>query len=398
MALVEPISTPRPSYDQLVELLDVVRYMGVEKDLDRLLEYIGEHCIKAIAADRCSIFLLDRRSNEIYSRLSHGEEEIRFSADSGLAGECIRSGVSMTIADPYKHPLFNKAVDQVTGYRTQNLICVPLTNLNDEVIGCFQVINKIRGLFTEADHSLLLAFAAQAGIALESALLQKEAKEAERLATVGRLTATIVHDFRSPMTTIWGMSDLIRGLTAGNEGDLDRYVDVIERELERFKGMMDELLDFSRGEYRLRLEAISVKDIFEDVAKSIASQAKSLGVNFEYKNLVDGVIKIDSLKIRRVILNLTNNSFDAMGRSGILLLQVMTTTDDAIKIVVADSGPGIPEKIQGHVFNAFYASEKSTGTGLGLHIAKEIIEAHGGSIRLIDSRVGAVFEIVLPRI
>ena len=141
-----------------------------------------------------------------------------------------------------------------------------------------------------------------------------------------------------------------------------------------------------------------MKDIFEDVAKSIASQAKSLGVKFEYKNLVDGVIKIDSLKIRRVILNLTNNSFDAMGRSGILLLQVMTTTDDTIKIVVADSGPGIPEKIQSHVFNAFYASEKSTGTGLGLHIAKEIIEAHGGSIRLIDSRVGAVFEIVLPRI
>ena len=395
MSTAEALAVPKPDYDQLVELLDVVRYMGVEKDLDRLLSYIADHTVKAMNADRCSIFLLDERNHEIYSRLSHGEEEIRFSADTGIAGECIRTGVCINISEPYKHPLFNKEVDQATGYKTENLICLPLTNLEDKVIGCFEVINKKEGAFAMADQALLAAFGSQAAIALESALLYREAQMSERLATVGKLVATIAHDFRSPMSTILGINTLIRRAPDLPREELMDLFDIIERELKRCTNMTDELLEFSRGTQHLNLSKVSVSEIFEDIAGSLSGQADQQGVTFEYTNDVSHSIEIDEGKIRRVIFNIANNAFDALKGKGKFCLKV-EEEQGFISVLLSDNGPGIPAEVRRHMFDAFYTAGKPHGTGLGLHIAKEIIEAHRGSLGLLEEGQGTTFKIKIP--
>ncbi|MBC7660013.1 MAG: GAF domain-containing protein [Chitinophagaceae bacterium] len=165
----------QPSFDQLQKLLDVCRFMGKEKNLDNLLVYIAEQGRKALDADRCSIFLLDEEQGEIWSKVQLGESEIiRFPRGAGVAGKTIESGKAILIQDAYGDSLFNPEIDRTTGYRTRNILCVPMDNVEGRTIGCLQALNKVDGDFSPSDESFSLAFAAQAAVAIESAQLYQE--------------------------------------------------------------------------------------------------------------------------------------------------------------------------------------------------------------------------------
>lgn len=165
----------QPSFDQLQKLLDVARFMGKEKNLDNLLVYIADQGRKALNSDRCSIFLLDDEAGEIWSKVMLGESDIiRFPRGAGVAGRTIESGKPILIRDAYNDPLFNPEIDRSTGYRTRNILCVPMANLDGRTIGCLQVLNKLDGDFTASDESFSLAFSAQAAVAIESAILYQD--------------------------------------------------------------------------------------------------------------------------------------------------------------------------------------------------------------------------------
>lgn len=164
-----------PSFDQLSKLLDVCRFMGKEKNLDRLLAYIAEQGRMAMSADRCSIFLLDEEQGEIWSKVMIGESDIiRFPRGAGVAGKTIETGKAIVIHDAYNDPLFNPEIDRSTGYRTRNILCVPMQNLDGQAVGCLQLLNRLEGDFSPADESFAIAFAAQAAVAIESAYLYQE--------------------------------------------------------------------------------------------------------------------------------------------------------------------------------------------------------------------------------
>ena len=98
-------------------------------------------------------------------------EEIRFSADKGFAGYVFQTGETLRIQDAVHDSRFNKDIDKHTGYKTYNMLCMPMKNIKFETIGVFQVLNKKYGDFTEADEEILLAIGTNAGIAIENNLL-----------------------------------------------------------------------------------------------------------------------------------------------------------------------------------------------------------------------------------
>lgn len=160
--------------DPLVSLVKISRSITALTDIDELLRVIAEETKNAIQADRCTVFLWDKETDELWSKVALGldsSQEIRFPADKGLAGYVVKTGESLNIVDAYKDPRFNQEVDTKTGYRTKTILCMPITNNNREIIGAFQVINKIGGVFTKNDEDLLVAIGGSASIALENAQL-----------------------------------------------------------------------------------------------------------------------------------------------------------------------------------------------------------------------------------
>ena len=165
--------------DPLVSLVKIGRSITAVTDIDILLKVIAEETKIAIQADRCTVFMLDKDKNELWSKVALGmdSQEIRFPADKGLAGYVVKTGEPLNIPDAYNDPRFNPDIDKETGYHTKTILCMPIKNNNQEIIGAFQVLNKLGGVFTKGDEDLLVAIGGSASIALENAQLFEQQKE-----------------------------------------------------------------------------------------------------------------------------------------------------------------------------------------------------------------------------
>ncbi len=160
--------------DPLVSLVKISQSITALTDIDELLTVIAEETKNAMQADRCTVFLWDKEDDELWSKVALGvdeNKEIRFPADKGLAGYVVKTGETLNITDAYSDPRFNPEVDTKTGYKTKTILCMPIKNNNKEIIGAFQVLNKIDGIFTKNDEDLLIAIGGSASIALENAQL-----------------------------------------------------------------------------------------------------------------------------------------------------------------------------------------------------------------------------------
>jgi adenylate cyclase len=157
--------------EQEKQIHDIVTAISRELELRPLLTKIVKAATELLTADRSTVFLHDMKTHQLFSFLAEGlsEVEIRIPENAGLAGTCFSCGKPLNIPDAYADPRFNQQVDRETGYRTRNVLCMPIRNREDRCLGVVQVINKSHGTFHEQDERRLQAFAAQVAIAIENA-------------------------------------------------------------------------------------------------------------------------------------------------------------------------------------------------------------------------------------
>ncbi len=209
----------------LPALSEIARTVNAQGNLDKLLITIAEQIKLVLNADRCSVFLYDKEKNELWSRIALGmdSEEIRFSADKGFAGYSVKTGEIIRIKDAYNDSRFNKDIDKHTGYKTYNLLCMPMRNIKYEIIGVFQVLNKKDGDFTDDDENILLAIGTNAGIAIENNLLfniqQKMLDEQKKL-------------FEGFIDTLAASIDARDKITLGHSSRVKMYAELISKKMD----------------------------------------------------------------------------------------------------------------------------------------------------------------------
>jgi len=160
---------------RLSSLLNVAQSLSSVMDIDELLFKIMDVVRQQLHADRCTVFLVDRERNELWSKVAQGlQNEIRFPLSKGIAGHVARTGEVLNIKDAYDDARFNPEVDKKTGYKTHNLLTMPMRNKQNEIIGVFQVLNKASGPFDHEDEELLNAISSIAASAIENAQLYDE--------------------------------------------------------------------------------------------------------------------------------------------------------------------------------------------------------------------------------
>jgi len=139
--------------------VDIANRVSDSLSLDVLFPRLMEVVTETLSADRSSLFLHDPETGELFSRVMQGSVmgEVRFPATLGIAGSVFASGSGEIIADAYADPRFNREMDQRSGYRTRNILCVPIRNRKHEVIGITQALNKRGGDFDNEDRQLLEA-------------------------------------------------------------------------------------------------------------------------------------------------------------------------------------------------------------------------------------------------
>ena len=262
--------------------------------------------------------------------------------------------------------------------------------------------------FREADLEMFLVLSNQAAVAIENARLYGELREyvkqveesqqallqAEKMATAGRLSVSIAHEVNNPLQSVQNCLHLAGRKDLSKE-QREEYFDLAKTELERLMSTVQRMLDFYRPGAVSPTE-VDLRELLHYVITLMSKQLEKqeILVKTDLPDHLPVIIAVGS-QIQQVLINLILNSFDAMPDGGELHIQIRVVKK-GVEILLQDSGPGIPDDQQQHIFEPFF-STKDEGTGLGLTVSYNIITAHGGTLELASNNgPGACFRIYLP--
>ncbi len=282
-------------------------------------------------------------------------------------------------------------------------ICFPMVS-KKRLVGIMMLGEKLSGdIFTDEDIDLLFTLCNQMAVSIENAVLNEEAMEsqkmiyqADKLATVGTLAASLAHEIKNPIGAIKGFTQVIDKAVEDHDMDAIRdFKDVVPRQLDRINEIMERLLMLSRPGKKEKC-GVDVNKVLDDIIKLIKKQAmkQQIEIVVTFDDLPK--IKADPGQLTQAFLNLALNAVQAMPNGGLLELRTRMKGIDNISVEVIDTGTGISVEKLPRIFDPFFTT-KETGSGLGLAVTKKIIDDHRGNIEAISSAgKGTSFTVVLP--
>ena len=229
-----------------------------------------------------------------------------------------------------------------------------------------------------------------------------------RLAAIGQMTGSIVHDLRNPTQSIIGFAEVAQ-LVAAQEGrkQIAERLNPVINEAHRLGRMITEVLDFAKGGVsHLQCEPVHVKGFLDELAGPLGDLLKAWNIELVLAHVPDASLSvfIDRNRVQRVFENLVRNAREAIeqvreGTDERHIWVEVTSDADTARIRVTDDGPGIPEEMVATLFDAFATQGKANGTGLGLSTVRNLMKAHGGDVEVQpkSERGGASFLLTFPR-
>jgi signal transduction histidine kinase len=269
-----------------------------------------------------------------------------------------------------------------------HLFCIPNEKYSDEI---YNLLNSVRSKITDINSELVSNKQKFAEIK-EAAILS------DQLSTIGQLAAGIAHEIRNPLTTVKGFIQLIKPHLA--EIGKEEYATIALDEISRANDIIYEFLNAAKPKKNNK-QMIDVNKLVKDTLILYESEAilRNLEIDTSY-NCENGMVYIDSKRIKQVLVNLIKNAIEAIEENhknehGRILIKTEIADKKAV-IFIQDNGIGMEDEIVEQLFTPFF-STKETGTGIGLSVCKKIIEQHGGKIIVTSQpNLGTTFEIQLP--
>ena len=396
------------SYDKKMDALKRVDiFMNSLTDLDELLIQIMNVSQEVTNAEAISLALYDEIAEDLFFEIALGEKgskikTSRVKVGEGIMGTAARTGESIIVADAYENTRFAKWADQKTGFKTRSILAVPMIR-RGRLIGVIEALNRSdKKSFDEEDKNILELLAHQAGIAIENAHLYSENLRKERLASLGQGISGAAHCIKNVVNILsMGQSVIEQGIKMEDIGLVESSWKHLNIGIGRVTDLVMDMLSFSKDRM-LELQPLDLNKFLDDVIIMVSKglEEKEIVVKTD---LHYNVIKINanSNSLNRCIMNLISNATDAIGNGGgIISVQSRISEQSSFaEIIIKDTGPGIPPESLTKIFEIFYSTKGSEGTGIGLSLTKKIVEEHNGSIS-VDSELGkgTSFTIQLPHI
>ncbi|MDY7030340.1 MAG: ATP-binding protein [Thermodesulfobacteriota bacterium] len=379
---------------------------------ETLLTKIIDTTTDAMGVKKASIFLLNEEKGGYYVQCSRGlnkavDEELKFLKSDPFITWLRAKGEIVVTEELERYNNSQGIRETIEILRSmESEICIPLTT-SRELIGFCNLGKKKSGeMFSHEDIDLLETLGNNAAIAIENAKLYEDLKKSEsqvrradRLASLGILTAGLAHEIRNPLVAIKTFTQLLPERLDDIEFR-EHFLKVTAGEVDRLSSLVNELLTFARpSEPNLQME--NINDVAEKMILLVKTEAKkkNLKINTRYSNDVSDTM-VDKEQIKQVLLNLFLNAIQATPENGTITFETRqvrkNSSTDYVQMEIRDTGTGIPKDDIEHIFTPFFTT-KNEGSGLGLSICHRIIEEHSGYIEVESTEgEGTTFYINFP--
>ena len=349
-------------------------YAGQYKDLSDLLHFVEERTTKALNLRRLSIFVPE--------------------TDGAFAEPWIGEALALSQANGWE-PVEDEPLLLDHGFR----LAYPMRR--EEKIEGLLAVDASNAMLTTDARSVMELLAGQVAIAIddsrllaENLRLERELAERERLASLGRMAATVAHEIKNPLSAIKSIAQVMREDQQFNH-EYERDLRLIVGETDRLSQSVTQLLSFARKESAAE-QPLSVAELLHSVVHLFQANAREQGVSLECEIRSDAILTGKCVSaLRDAVSNLLLNALQATPSGGQVKLLV-DARDDELLIAVEDSGAGVPAELRERIWEPFFTT-RQRGTGLGLAIVRKRVQEVGGSALLVASNGrGAVFHLRLP--
>jgi signal transduction histidine kinase/pSer/pThr/pTyr-binding forkhead associated (FHA) protein len=427
LAVPEPAAVAMSNLKILYQLGAV---LGSRFGVDQVMEVVMDLVFEHVKADRGIVFLIGEkgelipkvvRTRDDGHRPKHPDKDERIPVESEhepkpraekihasrtIINHVLSSGEGVLSSNAMADRRFS-AGKSVHNLGIRSALCVPikaakLSGKNEfEILGVIYVDSSVKNYTYAPDQlRLLTAIGLQAGLAAANAKLYNVGLQAERLAAIGETTAALSHSIKNILQALRGGADVVEmGLRANNVPQAAKGWRIVDRNLEKIYNLTLNLLAYSRPR-EPKLEQINPKVLIDECLELIASGANEKGVMAVADVEPDHpAFPADPDGLHQVLMNLLINALDAVEpQKG--LIRVVCRYDSENKqtvIEVIDNGVGIPPALMNHMFELFHSTKGNRGTGLGLAVAKKIVDEHDGSIAVKSKQgEGTTFTVRLP--
>jgi len=371
---------------KLQSLLDLGRLIGLDLQIDEMLLKISQKACEVMEADRCTLFLHDPKTDELWSTVALGMagEVIRIPSSAGLAGDCFQTGKTINLEDVYTDNRFNKDVDIYTGYRTKSVLCVPLYSREGSRLGIIQLLNKKNGIFTEEDETFLQTFGNNAAVFIEMAQLQKARidaleqwrKELEQLNKAkSKALDHLSHELRTPLAVVQGNIRLLKRKVLSQTPPLIReeVFKSLEKNLNRLSDIQQETdqiirtyqeiesghrvkeLDVHRS---VSLKTIELYPFTECLLKDVMNRAHDRDLQIELDGKRDLTLHVDPNILEESFIGLLKNAIENTPDEGMIRV-ILEQKAQWVQFKVMDFGVGITKENQRHLFNGLFHTQET---------------------------------------
>ncbi len=436
----------RKQIDRHVKLFHIGQLITSEINFDTLFEVIADQTNQIMDSERCSVFLANEKGSDLEAFVSTDlkKNEIKIRCNQGIAGWVYSNKLPLNVPDAYRDKHFYPGVDQRTGFKTKNILCVPLVNRKNECIGTLQTLNKKSGDFTEDDREVLSYLSNYVTVAIENAKLYEELKAADKAKE--RVINHLSHELRTPLSIISTAFAIIEQKSqqfekncikkAAQRGrrsvarlmDLQEKVDDIIKQrpveekmrmlsfIENTVNILEELDGDGRGRYEQvlslaknriesifafeehHIERIQIDEVVHDILRNELPSNRR-----DYLEIISKIRKglfifIDRNVLKKVLAGLLKNAVENTPDGGRIEISVIAS-DNVIRVEFRDFGIGITPENQKNIFGGFfhtrdtdlYASKNpyefnAGGAGLDLLRMKVFSEIFGFSVGLESRR------------
>jgi signal transduction histidine kinase len=399
--------------EQLARLIEVSVTLNSTLNLDELLQFIIRSATEILNCESVSILLYDEKHGRLVFAAATGSDPKRLTEtpvplDRSLAGIIFRENKSVTLSDVQHDARHYQMVSKHVSFEVHNLLGVPM-RIKDQPTGVLEALNKRGGDFDESDADILSVIASQAAVAIHNARLVKALQDAyDELRANDQLKTNFLalasHELRTPLGVIIGYASFLEEESPGELSDHAKQVLNAAMQMRVLVDAMTNLNMLRSEEMVMHRLVVPVQQVlrgaYTEVKQLVSAKGQMVNLDLPEKLIP---IKCDPDKLTSAFVNLLDNAIRFTQEGGKITVGAALQPGGEVLCWVQDTGKGIPAGELKKIFQEFYQIEPHTtrkhgGMGIGLSIAKGLVEAHGGTIWAESHGLGkgATFKVLLP--
>lgn len=390
----------RRANERLLALYELNEIIRTSTSTLEMLERAMDLIFECLPADRGVILTMDAPGVPLQPqvvRFRNPSSSSELAISKTIVDKAMREQVAILSRDASIDSRFAGS-ESIIAHDIRSTMCVPMVSKKN-VHGIIFVDSREHvHTFTEDDLAFLASLANDLAISIENANLLQESIKNERLAAVGQTIAGLAHNIKNILQLARGGIELLDiAVSKRSMEDIETFWPIVKRGIERMQQLTQEMLDFSR-QTKPELVETSVNEVVLDTVRSFEKDAVESGVEIELQLAKDLPLRrIDPNGLCKSLLNLLTNAVDAFEGTGGKIVISTSCEKDVVYLRVKDNGKGIPPDKLPRIFQPFFTTKGSKGTGLGLAMTKKYIEDMGGTISVesIEGQ-GTTFTIALP--